>query len=267
MTIERVLITGAAGALGGELRRRLKDRFRYLRLSDRAALPDPEQGEDFVRCDLADGPAVEALLADVDAVVHLGGQATEGDWPTVLNSNIVGCYNLWEAARKAGSERILFASSVHAVGLHRRSARLDETTPARPDGRYGLSKAFGEDLACLYAHKHGIKAFCMRIGSCFPAPQDARMLSSWLSYDDFERLVMVGLGANYLYEIVYGASANTRGWWDNARAFALGYAPEDDAEVYAADLADAVSDDPVAERYQGGSFAAAEFTGPESGRS
>ncbi len=259
--IERVLITGAAGSLGGVLRERLAGRFALLRLSDRVAIADAGPGEEAVTCELADAAGVAALCEDMDAVVHLGGQPNEADWPTVHAANIAGAINLWEGARQHGVDRVLFASSNHAIGLYRRTQRLDHETPPRPDGRYGLSKAFGEDLAALYAYKFGVRAFCMRIGSCFPEPTNARMLSTWQSYGDFARLVRAGLRADYDFEIVYGVSRNTRGWWDNANAFRLGYDPQDDAEAFAAKVAQIGPSDALEGAFQGGGFASTEFVG------
>lgn len=208
-------------------------------------------------CDLADKAGVMALLEEVDAVLHLGGQATEASWETVNSSNIAGTYNVWEAARRAGAQRIVFASSNHATGFHRRERRLDETGAVRPDTLYGVSKVFGEALARHYADKYGIKAFCMRIGSCDPEPTCRRMLSTWLSYRDFGHLVEVGLRADYHYEVVYGVSANRCA----ANAYRLGYAPQDDAETWADKVAKLEVDDPVARTFQGGNFAALDFAG------
>jgi uronate dehydrogenase len=108
-----------------------------------------------------------------------------------------------------------FESRDRHVSKNRTVRRHFARTPARPDGRYGFSKALGEDLASLFAYKHGISAMCIRIGSAFPAPKNERMLSTWMSYRDLAHLVRVGLEAEYLYEIVYGVSDNTRNWWDN----------------------------------------------------
>lgn len=257
--IRRVLITGAAGRLGRELRARLLGAFPILRLSDVAPMEPARAGEEVAPCDLLDAPGVAALCRGVDAVVHLGGHPREADWPGILEPNIIGAIHLWEGARKAGVDRVLFASSNHAIGLYRRAQTIGHTEPPRPDSRYGLSKAFGEDLAYLYAAKHGVRGFCMRIGSCLPRPTNARMLSTWLSPADFERLVRVGLAADYRHEIVYGVSRNRRGWWDNANAYRLGYDPADDSEAFASDFADAPGEDPVAAQFQGGAFAAREF--------
>lgn len=257
--IERILITGAAGALGREMRRRLKGRYPLIRLSDVQPMDPAEPGEEVVVCDLADGPGVEALCRGIDAIVHFGGYSKENDWPGILAPNILGAVHLWEGARKGAVDRVLFASSNHAIGLYRRSQRIDHAAPPRPDGRYGLSKAFGEDLACLYAYKHGVRGFSMRIGSCFPEPTNARALSTWLSYPDLERLVRVGLHADYVNEIVYGVSRNTRSWWDNANAYRLGYDPQDDAEAYAGKVEHVRSTNPLEEEFQGGVYVPPEF--------
>ena len=259
--MRRLLITGAAGALGRELRERLRGAAPVVRLSDIAPMAPAREGEEVVPCDLADEAATLALCEGVDAIVHLGGQSVEADWRTVHGANIVGAINLWEGAARAGVGRVLFASSNHAIGLYRRTQRLDHASEPRPDSRYGLSKAFGEDLARLYAYKHGVRGFCMRIGTCVPTPGSERALSTWLSYPDFERLVRVGLTADYAFEVVYGVSRNARSWWDNANAYRLGYDPQDDAETYAAELEGKATGTPLDEAFQGGPFVSPDFTG------
>lgn len=261
MTYNRVLLTGAAGHLGRELRRRLAGRFPVLRLSDVADMEAAGPGEEVVRCDLSNAAAVAELCRDVDVILHFGGRSNEDDWGTILSANIAGAVNLWEAARQAGVKRIVFASSNHVIGLYRRSTRIDHRAPAAPDSRYGLSKAFGEDLAALHAYKYGIAALCIRIGSSFAEPADARQLSTWLSFGDLIRIIEVGLEADYLFEIVYGVSDNAAGWWDNSNATRLGYRPDDSADRFATALAGKTSSDPVAELAQGGAFASNEFDG------
>lgn len=261
---ESLLITGAAGSLGRELRRRFQGKFARLRLSDIAPMAPAGPGEEVVVADLADEAAVADLCEGIDAIVHLGGQSTEAPWPVVHKANILGAITLWDAALKARVDRVLFASSNHAIGLWPRSTVLDHTSAPRPDGRYGLSKAFGEDLAKLYALKHGVRGFCMRIGSCFPKPSNARALSTWLSYDDFERLIRVGLTADYVYEIVYGVSRNTRSWWDISNAYRLGYDPQDNAEDFAAEVGHILQEHPLDEKYQGGGFVSPDFVGDDA---
>jgi uronate dehydrogenase len=191
----------------------------------------------------------------------MGGQSVEAPWDVVIAANIVGCINLYEAARKAGTKRIIFASSNHAIGMYPRDQRLDHTTAPRPDSRYGLSKAFGEDLACFYAYKYGLSSLCIRIGSSFPEPKTRRMLSTWQSYDDIVQQVRAGLTADYLFEIVYGVSANTRSWWDNDNAERLGYRPADDSERFAAKVSEIGDGDPVSDALQGGAFAGQDYVG------
>lgn len=261
MKPNRVLITGAAGGLGSMLRQSLAGHYAILRLSSRRGLEPAATHEEIMYCDLADAAAMDKLLEGVDAVVHMGGQSVEADWDTVLRSNIVGAYNLWEAARKAGTRRIVFASSNHAIGFHRRTARLDHTSPARPDSLYGLSKAFGEDLGRYYADKYGISCMSVRIGSSFPEPAERRSLSTWMSYRDMTQLIRIGLEADFHYEIVYGVSDNTRSWWDNSNAYRLGFKSEDNAENWAVKVEGKVSDDPVTELFQGGAFAGRGFAG------
>lgn len=261
MTYNRVLITGAAGRLGRLLRGRLAGRYPHVRVSDIADVGELLPGEEAVWCDLTDAAAVDRLCMGVDVVIHLAARSREGRWETIIASNLVGSINLFEAARKASVDRVLFASSNHTVGLYERDQRIDHRAPPMPDSRYGLSKVFGEELAKLYANKHGIRAFCMRIGSCEPEPTDERMLSTWLSYDDFVRLVDVGLTASYAFEIVYGVSKNTRAWWDNSNARRLGYVPQDNAEAFAAQLKGKRYNDEIADRHQGGTFVSAEFEG------
>lgn len=261
MAPSQILLTGAAGTLGGELRRRLSGRYTLLRLSDAQEMVPARPDEEVVVCDLADADAVEALCHGMDAILHFGGQSIEAPWPRIIQSNITGLINLYEGARKAGVERVVFASSNHAIGFYRRSQHLDHSAPAKPDSRYGVSKAFGEDLAYYYAMKHGIRSLCLRIGSCLPKPTEARHLATWLSLDDLERLITVGLTADYIYEIAYGVSANTRSWWGNANIARLGYSPQDNAEDYADEIAALTLDDPLAEGRQGGAFVPADFTG------
>lgn len=263
--MQRVLITGAAGRIGRVLREGLAGRYPVLRLSDIAPLGQPGRGEEIVPADLADLAQVEAAVRDVDAVVHLGGSPEEAPWAPILNNNIVGCYNLYEAARRAGVKRVVFASSNHTIGYYRRERRIAVDEPPRPDSRYGVSKVFGEALARLYADKHGIGAVCLRIGSFQPRPLNVRMLSTWISHRDTVHLVACSLEApDVHFEVVYGVSANKRNWWDNPAAARLGYKPRDNAEDYAAEIfaQQAPEDEPEIERlFHGGPFCGMEFTG------
>jgi uronate dehydrogenase len=254
----RLLLTGAAGGLGQALRPRLKAYCDTLRLSDIADLGAAASGEELVPAALEDGAAVHALLAGVDAVVHLGGVSTEQPWQPILQANIVGTYHLYEAARRHGVRRIVLASSNHVTGFYRQDEVISPQDPVRPDGLYGLSKAFGENLAQLYFDRHGIETVSVRIGSCFPAPKNRRMLATWMSFDDLERLVMASLTAPVVgHTIVYGMGDNATTWWDNTSARHLGWRPQDSSEPFrpAIEAAEPVLDrhDPAV-IHQGGAF-------------
>jgi uronate dehydrogenase len=254
----RLLLTGAAGGLGRELRRRLPAHCETLRLSDLAPLDAAGAGEEVVQADLADAAAVLALLEGVEAVIHLGGVSTEQPWEAILPANIVGTYNVYESARRHGIRRIVFASSNHVTGFYRQDQVLAAGAAPRPDSLYGLSKAFGEDLAQFYFDRHGIETVSVRIGSSFPEPRDRRMLASWLSYDDLERLVLAALTAPVVgHSVIYGVSANPRTWYDNTPARHVGYVPQDSSLPWFAAIegreAPADISDPAA-IYQGGSF-------------
>jgi uronate dehydrogenase len=261
--MQRVLITGAAGDIGDRLRGLLAGVYPVLRLSDVAPLRPAGEGEEVVPCDLRDAAAVDALLDGVDGVIHLGGIAGEAPFQDILDANIAGIYNLFEAARKAGTRRIVFASSNHAVGFYRRSVTTDHTVYPRPDSRYGLSKAFGEALGSLYADKHGLGVMCIRIGNANDAPLDERRLAIWISYRDLAQLCRIGLDHPGLhFEIVYGQSDNARSWWDNRNASRLGYRPQDRAEDHvdqAMRAQAALPPDPVGDEFQGGTFCSQEF--------
>lgn len=235
LRFKRLLLTGAAGGLGRVLRPRLKAYCDVLRLSDLADLGSAAAGEELSQVPLQDGAAVHQLLEGVDAVVHLGGVSVEAAFDPILQANIVGTYNLYEAARKHGVKRVLFASSNHVTGFYRQDEVIDTNALPRPDGLYGLSKAFGENLARFYFDRHGIETACLRIGSSFAEPKDRRMLATWMSFDDLERLVVSCLTAPLVgYSVVYGMSNNRTQWWDNTKAKHLGYVPQDSSEPFRA---------------------------------
>src|SRR5207237_4662091 len=263
--MHRVLITGAGGGIGRSLRETLRGVYPVLRLSDRVPLAPARDGEEVVdQLDIADMAAVEKMVAGVDGIVHLGGISGENTWEKILEGNIVGLYNVFEAARRAGVKRIVMATSNHAVGFYPRSQTIDHRVVPRPDSRYGVSKAFSEALASLYADKHGIGFLCTRIGNFGVKPSDSRRLSIWISPRDYTQLVRIGLEhPDVRFEIVYGVSGNQRSWYDNSNAVRLGYRPQDDSEPYTAEILAAEAGQakhPIAERYQGGTFCAEEFT-------
>jgi uronate dehydrogenase len=260
MRFRRLLLTGAAGGLGRELRPRLKAYCDTLRVSDIAPLGAAGVGEEVQVAALQDRDAVHALLQGVDAVVHLGGVSVEGPFEPILQANIVGMHHLYEAARKHGVKRIVYASSNHVTGFYRQDEVIDARMPMRPDGNYGLSKAFGEQLAQFYFDRYGLETVSVRIGSSFPEPKDRRMLATWLSYDDLERLVVSSLTAPVVgHTVIYGLSDNAVRWWDNTPAVHIGYRPQDSSEAFRAAIearqAPLDMQDPVT-LYQGGGFVA-----------
>ena len=228
-----LLLTGAAGGLGTALRERLKANCDVLRLSGRGNLGTPREGEEIVVADLADADALSQAVKGCDAIVHMGGMSTEGAFGPILHGNILGVYNLYEAARIHGVKRVIFASSNHVTGFYRQNEVITPDHPARPDGLYGVSKAFGEDLSRMYFDRYGIETACLRIGSSFAKPTDRRMLASWLSFDDLHRLITACLTTPVLgHTIIYGVSDNAVSWWDNSSVRHVGYVPKDSADAF-----------------------------------
>ena len=260
--MKTVLITGATGDVGTHLSRELAGKYR-LRLSDKRPLKPPK-GQTFIRADVSRMPDALRITKGVDAIVHLGGYSVEGPWASILQANIVGCYNVFEAARRNGVRRVVFASSNHAVGFYDRDETIDHRVYPRPDSRYGVSKVFGEALGSLYAYKYGMEVVCVRIGNVNPRPMDKRRLSIWLSPRDLAQLVSIAVDRPGIrFEIVYGVSANRRSWYDNANAEGLGYRPQDDSEPWAEEVLknEKPGADPRAEKFQGGTFVIAEDGG------
>ena len=259
----RILLTGAAGGLGQVLRPRLKPCAAIIRVSDRVPLARAADGEEVVPCELADRQAVHRLVEGCEAIVHFGGISVEARFDPILQSNIVGVFNIYEAARKHGVKRVVFASSNHVTGFYKQTETIDAEAPPRPDSLYGVSKAFGENLARFYYDRHGIETVCLRIGSSFPMVRDRRMLATFLSYDDLVELVRCALFTPDVgYTVVFGVSDNTVKWWDNRKAAHLGFCARDNADAQRARVEAASPppppDDPSVV-FQGGAFVA---TGP-----
>jgi uronate dehydrogenase len=262
--MKRVLLTGAGGGIGARLRTLLPPHY-DLRLSDLKAPPDLCAEEEFVAADLFDMAQVERAVDGMDGIIHFGAQSVEADWDTILHSNIHGTYNVFEAARRKGVKRLVFASSNHVVGFYPRDRRLATDVTLLPDTRYGVSKACGEALGALYAYKYGLNVLCLRIGNVSDGPTDMRLASVWLKPDDLVQLIRIGLEHPELrYEIFYGVSDNARGWWDNAAAYRYGYQPAGNSETMLQQALEGQAQrpaDPVGDHYQGGHFASAEFEG------
>ena len=229
----RLLITGAAGNLGKELRRGLAPLTATLRLTDRGEMAPAADHEEIVMGELGDFDAVMRIVEGCDAIVHFGAAPVERPWAEILESSIKGGYNVYEAARRHGIKRIVYASSIHAVGYERREDGADTDTPHNPDSLYGVSKCFVEDLAKMYFNKFGIESACLRINSCFPKPVDRRHLATWQSFDDLIHLVERCLISERIgYTVVYGISDNQERFFSNHKVAHLGYRPKDNAEDY-----------------------------------
>ena len=260
--MQKILITGAAGDVGTRLRKLLKGVY-SLRVSDIRKPADLGADDEFVAADLGDYEQTKQITAGIDGIVHLGGYSVEGPWETIHKSNIVGCYNLFEAAYRSGVERIVFASSNHAVGFYPRDRKIGVDVTVRPDSRYGVSKAFGEAVGALYADKHGLRVTCIRIGNVGDKPLDKRRLSIWIKPEDLAQLIRIGLEhPDIRFEIFYGASDNETGWWDNSNARRFGYRPQFRSEDFRDEAMAAQAKlpaDPIGDRFQGGPFCSDEY--------
>jgi uronate dehydrogenase len=261
--LQSVLLTGAGGDVGGRITPLLKAIYPGLVLSDMKPLPNGH-GLPFRQAEMSNMAEVQAAVAGMDGIIHLGGFSVEGPWETILNANIIGGHNLFEAARLAGVKRIIFASSNHAAGFYPREETIPAEAPPLPDSRYGVSKAFGEALGAMYAMKHGIGVTSLRIGNVGEKPLDVRRLSIMLHPEDLVQLIRIGLEhPDIVNEVFYGVSGNTRSWYDNTRAEAYGYKPKYDAETqvtYAEAEQKKVGPDRVGDHYQGGAYCSAEHT-------
>ena len=263
--IRRLLITGGTGHVGRKLRGNISERFETVRIFDRVQETALAANEECQVGEIADAAAVERAMAGMDAVVHLAAQPVEAPFDVMLNSNVIGTWNVYEAARKHGVGRVIFGSSNHAVGFYPRSQTIDHLVLPRPDTRYGLTKCWGEAVGALYADKYAVKSLHIRIGNNADLPGSARALALWVSGRDLAQLVTIGLEHPEIHNtIVYGVSSNAASWYDNSEAFRLGYQPQDRAEDHREHaLAEeaALSHDAADLYYQGGPFCSIEYAG------
>jgi uronate dehydrogenase len=257
----KVLLTGSSGAIGRTLSSGLPGLGHEV-----VGLDLPGKGAD-LSVDCTDPVAVDAAVAEVrpEAVIHLAGIPTESSLPDALSSHVLSTGALLEAMRRHGVPRIVYASSNHAVGRTPRSVLLGVDVHARPDTYYGVGKVAAEALLHLYVDRYGIDAISTRIGSFLERPTTRRQLATWLSHPDTVRMFDAALTApSPDFAVVYGISANTRGWWDLAPGRALGYDPQDDSEVYAAEVEaeEETEVDRAQNAHVGGPFASGEFDRP-----
>tara|TARA_R110002110_G_scaffold77362_8_gene203334 strand:- start:1124 stop:1966 length:843 start_codon:yes stop_codon:yes gene_type:complete len=259
MNLKKLVLTGAAGRLGSYLREPLS------KMCDELVSTDITQdigtlypGETYVQADLASYDAIYPILDGADMVVHFGAIVDEKPFEELLGPNFVGSYNIWEAGYQQGVRRIVYASSIHAVGMHKKRDFIGIDAPHRPDTFYGLAKCFTEDLGSMYWDKRQMESVHLRILSAAQV-NNARALGSWLSYDDLIHLVERAIDTPSVgFSVIYGVSNNDRAPVDNAKASFLGYRPKDNAEQFAekvlAETGPADVSDP-AEMLQGGPFA------------
>lgn len=232
--LKKLVLTGAAGRLGSYLREPLSKMCQELVSTDIAnEIGTLYPNERFTQADIAVYDQIAPLLEGADMVVHFGAIVDEKPFEELLGPNFVGSYNVWEAAYQLGLQRVVYASSIHAVGMHKKADFIGIDAPHRPDTFYGLAKCFSEDLASMYWDKRGLEAVCLRILSCAQV-NNTRALGSWLSYDDLIQLVTRAIDTPSVgFSVIYGVSNNDRAPVDNAKASFLGYRPKDNAEQFA----------------------------------
>jgi uronate dehydrogenase len=258
----KVALSGADGQLGRFLRRRLLEQGVDLRSAGRVPLEPLRPDEDLTHGDLRDPENAGRLVQGAGVLIHLAGTSIERPLPEIIENNLVGLHTLYEAARRHHLKRVVFASSNHAIGMHDAGERLELSCDFRPDGLYGLSKMWGEGLARLYWDKHGIESVCVRIGSALERPTEARHLSTWFGLEDLTQFINCCISTpNVGFLTAWGVSNNTRSYWTPTGCARLGYQPVQNSEDFAADILRQRNPlDAIAQRYQGGSFAALDYT-------
>ena len=261
--IEKIVLTGAGGRLGSYLREPISKLCKKLVTTDiKENIGSLYENEKFIQADLSNFDEINPIIENATMVCHFGAVVDELPFDKLLGPNYVGSYNIWESSRRHNVKRVIYSSSMHAVGMYPKTMTLKTDTPHRPDSFYGLAKCFTEDLAKMYFEKNKIEAVCLRIASCAPV-NNARSLSSWLSYNDLIKLVIKSIDTPYTgYTVIYGISNNDRKNVDNSNASHLGYIPEDNAEIFAEeilqkDLTEELND--KGNQCHGGAFASTEL--------
>lgn len=253
-----ILVTGAAGMVGTALRHAWPKEGERVVFTDIRPAPPVRPDERLLVGDLADRAFMDRLVEGVDAVVHLGGISKERGWAELSHGNIEGTYTLYEAARKAGVRRIVYASSLHVTGYYGVDETLEPDASPRPSTLYGVTKAFGEALARLYWDKFGIGGLVIRLGTFARRPDSARALRTWMSESDLIDLIETALAVERLgFQQVYGVSANSLSWWKNLAPILDGWQPKDSADAYIEAVGGVALDPSRPEgRFQGAAFTA-----------
>ena len=262
--MKKIVLTGAAGNLGDELRGLLAGMADELLSTDIAPLrSEALANETYVQADLSSMDEIQPLLEGADMVVHFGAIVDERPFEEMLGPNFVGSYNVWQSAKIHGVRRVIYASSIHIAGMYEKTNPIPVDLPHRPDTWYGLAKCFTEDLGRMYWDKEGIESVHIRIYSCTSKPGNARALGSWLSFDDLRHLVQRAIDTPIVgFSVLYGVSNNDRVPVDNSGALVLGYRPQSNAEDYAEEVfAKEPPADPqdAAQMCHGGPFATIEL--------
>ena len=261
--MKKIVLTGAAGRLGSYLREPLSKMAETLVSSDiKDDIGTLYAGESYVKADLESLDAMMSLLEGADMVVHFGAYVDEAPFEKLLGPNFIGAYNVWEAAFQQGLRRVVYASSIHAVGMHPKNEFIGTDAPHRPDTFYGLAKCFAEDLASMYWDKRGLESVCLRILSCAQVT-NPRAVGSWLSYDDLIQLVEKSVSTPVTgFTVAYGVSNNDRAPVDNSKASHLGYKPKDNAEQFADEVyanSTPLNPQDIGDYCHGGPFASVEL--------
>ena len=245
-------MTGGCGVIGSILKPALGKQYRIT------CLDTTKTGPNCVAADVARLEDIEPFFENVDNVIHLAAASSlHADWESVYKTNILGTYNVFEAARKHGTKKIIFASSNHVTGLYEsdwpisavvkgdlrhldpsKIQMVSHLSPPRSDSLYGASKLFGEGLSQFYSEEYGIAVICLRIGTVrpyeWPLPSETRFFSTWLSHRDLVQLVEKALRVEGIaYDVFYGVSDNKWRFWDISHGKeVIGYDPQDDAEEH-----------------------------------
>ena len=258
----RIVLTGASGRLGSYLREPLSKITKKLVSTDKEDIGKTLHNEVFKKLNIKNFKDVNKILKKTDLIIHFGGYSNEGPFREILDSNILGTYNIWKSAKKNKIKRIIFASSIHSVGMYRANETINHKVMHKPDTFYGLSKCFGENLAQMYWDKCGIECLTIRILSCAKVTSK-RSLSTWLSYDDLIRIVIQSTKIKKLgFEIIYGVSNNKRLNVDNTNATKkLKINIKDNAEKFLNKLMQKldIKKDKPGDKYLGGPFSIAKL--------